>query len=1039
VSLLDRLRVAGALTETAREKQFSLMDRLGRTSVAVPDSLLFNPEPAGTRYGKQAVGPSRDLSRILELPRRTLDVRDPAAGKKWTSLLRRFDNDGTCDCLQKWGFCIKQLLPIQGNGLEEAASGGLLGLIGVGEGKCLGVNTEVFDVAAGERRRVVEPGPLAVASVQEGHGLCVKPGTAFPSGSKVCVRVTLRDGASIDASTDHEVLTARGWVPAANLTTCDFVAVPSEMPQPWSTLEISDDEVSLLGLLYADGGFTSSTIRFTDENESTCAEFQRCALTICGGYGEGRSRTKAREFTLLKGQDLAARWDLHDLSKHKRLHPKLWGLSTPHVRLFLNRFWACDGHLGKGHQAECTLASEGLVDDIRFLLLRLGVRSRKHFKLASCNGKKFDAWRIQVSGADLERFLEEVGPVIGCEHRYWELLERLRKTTKNPNFDSVPIGRKELNEIHDEAGWVGRKTEVREFTGATDGQYLSRQKFLKFCQHFDYQGRYAKQLLLDRVAWERVQSVKNIGEQPVYDVSVRDTHNLVANGMVVHNTGLDILLPMVLPDCQRTVLLIPSNLKAQFLERDYPQWSVHFKTPQLAGGRYFTPGRPVLHVVAYSELSSAKSTDLLKKITPDTVICDEAQNVRRRDAARTKRFLRHFSENPRTRLVALSGTLTSRSLEDYAHLSKLALGEGSPLPLHWPTVEEWSGAIDAERPNTIASPIGALRKLCNEGEHVREGFRRRLVETKGVVATEEGVLGTSLILNSRMPALPPEVEKALQGIRNTWQRPDGEELTDAMTKARVCRELAQGFYYRWIWPRGESKNVIEAWLFARRDWHKEVREKLKHSREFMDSPLLLTNAAARWHDGFTDENGTKHEPHTKHRLTWDSKTFLQWRELKETAEPQTEAVWVSDYLVQDAAAWAKDEPGIIWYEADAFGRKLQQLGLAFFGPGAEASSKIIREKGDRPIVASLKAHGTGKNLQIFYRNLIASPPSSGKDIEQLLGRTHRLGQKKDEVYGDFYQHTEELREALEQATRDARYIEQSTGGKQRLLYAARTF
>lgn len=507
-------------------------------------------------------------------------------------------------------------------------------------------------------------------------------------------------------------------------------------------------------------------------------------------------------------------------------------------------------------------------------------------------------------------------------------------------------------------------------------------------------------------------------------------------------TGLDILLPLVVPECRVALLLIPPNLKAQFLQRDFPQWSRHFRVPNLAGGRTFEAGIPVLHVVAYSELSNAKATDLIKRVRPDLIIADEAHNISRRDAARTKRFLRHFTDFPKTRFVALSGTLTSRSLQDYAHLAGLALHEGSPLPLHWPTVEEWAGAIDAEKTTTIAAPIGALRKLCNPGEHVREGFRRRLTETSGVVATQEGVLGTSLYLQERTLKVPACVDAALQGVRMTWQRPDGEELTDALTKAAVCRQLACGFYYRWIWPRGEPLPVRETWLKARRDWHREIREKLKHSREHMDSPLLLTRAAARWHEGFneiTDEGRkVEHPPHTKHRMTWASDCYLEWQRVKESAEPQTEAVWVDDYLIQDAGAWAQANVGLVWYTHAAFGERLaSQAGLPFFGPGNEANVALLKERGDRSIVVSAKAHATGKNLQAWNHNLICNPSTSGKDWEQLLGRTHRTGQRADEVFAEVYRQTEEMREALDQAMRDARYVAQSTGQQQKLIYANR--
>lgn len=566
-------------------------------------------------------------------------------------------------------------------------------------------------------------------------------------------------------------------------------------------------------------------------------------------------------------------------------------------------------------------------------------------------------------------------------------------------------------------------------------------------------------------------------------------------------SGVSILLPLVMPGCKRALLLIPPNLRDQFLKRDFPQWSRHFRVPNLAGGRGFTPGLPVLHVVAYSELSSAKATDLMRKIRPDLVIADECHNLKDRGSSRTKRFLRYFSEDEakekaeekaakaidaeaarlaaraakaeRVRLCAMSGTLTTRSLKDYGHIAKIALHDRSPLPLHWPALEEWAGALDPCTAKTIRAPIGALAVLCKPGEDAREGFRRRLIETPGVVASQDGSIGTSLVLTKRKdPAIPQAVESALRNVRGLWQRPDGEELSDALTKSACCRQVAAGFYYRWIWPRGESIEVQKTWLAARKAWHKELREKLKQSREHQDSPLLLARAAIRWHDGFTEvvkgghhhgsecyrteehQDGPEerlvcalaegirvsHPPHTKHRLTWASDTFLEWRRVRETAEPATEAVWLDDYLLHDVIAWAKANVGVIWYTHAAFGERLAALSkLPLFGPGPEASRLIIEERGDRTVIASIKAHGTGKNLQCWSRCLLVDPPAGGGVWEQAIGRLHRTGQKADEVEVATYQHTPEFRESFETAMKDARYVQESTGTRQKLLLASRSW
>lgn len=559
--------------------------------------------------------------------------------------------------------------------------------------------------------------------------------------------------------------------------------------------------------------------------------------------------------------------------------------------------------------------------------------------------------------------------------------------------------------------------------------------------------------------------------------------------------GACLLAPFAFQNCKRAVLFMPANLRAQFLQRDYPQWSAHFHVPSLSGVTIH-PGKPVLTVMSYNDLSSPKATDALNMLAPDLIILNEAQNLSRPTATRTKRFLRYYSEAhakarkdprfPPPRLFATSGTITKRSLKDYAHFSELALGDGSPLPIHYPTVEEWAGAIDAV---DAPAPMGELRRLCADGETARQGFRRRLIQTRGVVATEESALDTLLVLRERKPTdTPPEIRDLISGVENSWARPDGEELVDPLQKAITARQLAAGFFYRWIFPRKEPKEVIEKWLDARRDWNKELREKLKRSSEHMDSPLLVTNAAIRWHDGYWHVDGrhehvgacydlndphehehtndcdyactvpfdfpvtcgkvegegkrTWYPPQTKNGplKVWASDCWPTWKEIRGTVEPQTDPVWVNRFLVEDCAAWARENTGIVWYDYDCFGREVAKCAkLPHYGGGANASASILAEKGNRSIVASTRAHGTGKNLQCFSRNLFPNPMSDGAAWEQVLARTHRPGQRAEEVSADIYRHTAAMRAAFDEALSRARYISETLGGSLKLLYATIEF
>ena len=492
-------------------------------------------------------------------------------------------------------------------------------------------------------------------------------------------------------------------------------------------------------------------------------------------------------------------------------------------------------------------------------------------------------------------------------------------------------------------------------------------------------------------------------------------------------TGIGVLLSMVFPWTEedlksgraRAVILLQPNLRAQF-RADFELWSQHFNTPNLAGSAGpFVPGRPTLDILAYSELSSPACSTWLRANKPKLLIADECHNLKDVTSVRTARFLKHFTQEDAV-LCAHSGSLTTRGLDDFAHLSALSLGESSPMPLEPETVREWASALDST-PRGIAAPAGALKKLCEPGESVRSGFRRRFVETRGVITTAEAVLPVKLTIRERSVKTPTEIAEALKLVRNRRKRPDGEELTEQHEVVATARQVAQGFYYFWRFPRGEPEELIAEWRKRRSNWNREVREKMDGRRaELLDSPELLRAAGERFLDGYSGP-----------LPVWRTQHLEAWREIEDKVQPVQGTKWLHTYLAEDAVRWGQ-QPGIIWYENTAWGLKVAELGgFPFYDGGKDA--EIQAEDGHRTIVASIEAHGTGKNLQAFNRALATG--SGPSDWEQLLGRLHRQKQQAPEVVFDVYLHTPEIRSLFTFAQTRARETHEKIGKMERLVFA----
>lgn len=450
------------------------------------------------------------------------------------------------------------------------------------------------------------------------------------------------------------------------------------------------------------------------------------------------------------------------------------------------------------------------------------------------------------------------------------------------------------------------------------------------------------------------------------------------------------------------VLLVPPDLKKQLAREIEEVYGPHFHLPL-----------DRLKILAYSQLSSPKFAEILDFVNPDLIIADECHNLRRKQSVRTKRFLDYMKEHAECRFAGLSGTVTSRSIRDYAHLIELALRKNSPLPggrNSWGELLDWSSVLDADVPDYSRKRPGALKKLCAPGETVRQGFRRRLVQTKGVVATAEDRLGMSLIVRRLNPKVPDVVTRQMQLTEETWAIGE-DELEDPMAMARVRKQLSQGFYYRWAWPNDEPD--LE-WIEARRAWHKEIRDFLTyHSRKGVDSPHLYEKAVIM--------GGVK------------SHAYADWAKVMDRKKPPTVPVWLDDFVIEYAIKWANKDGGIIWYEHKCIGEWLaQKSGFPHYGAGTDSSEATAPV-----IICSIRSQGTGKNLQYVYsRNLVLSMPSNGGEVQQLFGRTHRRGQPADEVTYDWLGHAEVLTDAIDHAVSDSQYV-QETMERRKLLYCTR--
>lgn len=485
----------------------------------------------------------------------------------------------------------------------------------------------------------------------------------------------------------------------------------------------------------------------------------------------------------------------------------------------------------------------------------------------------------------------------------------------------------------------------------------------------------------------------------------RDRSAFIPAGVGSGKTLISFLAPYVLGS-RRPLLILPAKLipKTKTEMREYAR---HWPIPNF------------IRLVSCEITSTIGAKRVLEEYRPDLIVIDECHKYKNHRAARTRRLTRYLEANP-TRVVLETGTLSKNSILDYAHFLKWALHECSPVPITRGELEEWAEALD-EKDTDRTRPIGYLRTFMNDTEREEEdeqiaarmAFRRRLVETSGVVATSANVVGASLTVEAKEHEVSRQVDEAfdlLVGQQKLWLRPDGVQLEDPLSVRRHGRTLSLGFWERW------DPEPPEEWMSRRKDWTAWCRYILVNNRRDLDSELEVANAI-----------DAGHYPDAVQALE-------RWREVRASFKPNPVPVWLDEHALEFCVAWARESPGIVWCEHVAFAKRLAKLAkLTYYGAGSGEGAMLHDPR--QSFVASINSVSDGLNLQKWHRNLITSFPPNAIQTEQTLGRTHRQGQEADEVTFEVLGNSAFQLSGFWRSLRQAHAIEQREGQRHKILYA----
>jgi hypothetical protein len=446
------------------------------------------------------------------------------------------------------------------------------------------------------------------------------------------------------------------------------------------------------------------------------------------------------------------------------------------------------------------------------------------------------------------------------------------------------------------------------------------------------------------------------------------------------------------------------------------------------------------HLVSYAKIGSKKSEHELMRLAPDLLMFDEAHKLKNLKSASSVRRVARAIQALRPRVAMLSGSMFGPKLMEYWHLLCWALGPHAPVPLVHAEACAWAQALDQDTDGFRRTELGALATLPGADFHEYKLSRAGIVPTMGEQCT------AAIELHRWAPPMPPVLEGMIAEVHATKTRPDGELLEDAEV-ADTLQQLAQGFWYRW------DPMPPDWWLDPRRGWHRYVRTIVDMHLDGFDSPFMVRSALARLprtdyvlrpeHKAAAAEV-LEVDPHAILPQHWyrtvqrpcpaaeppdaDLGRALMhaWDEVKERYEPTTVAEWIDDAPLRAAAEYAQaagTDPCLVWTRHTAAGVRLRELGIPYFAGGT--NPRIVA--GQASIACSIAAHGTGKNLQAWHRNLILTCPANTRTLEQLMGRTHRKGQSAATVSYAFMTCTDYQRDVLSRVQSEAPAAGESAG------------
>jgi DNA polymerase-3 subunit alpha len=441
----------------------------------------------------------------------------------------------------------------------------LLGFARYGFNRCLTGDTEILDADSGRLQRIedLHAGTASIgrAVTCDTDRLTLMPGrvrAVLDNGVKPVYRLTTGLGKQIEATANHPFFTFDGWRLLEQLRPGDRIAAPRRLPVE-GRAEWPDYEVIALGHLLAEGNLCHPhSVYFYGQDDVNVADYVRaaeqfdnveCSVAMHKGTYSVYARRidRSSEPGIVPWAKALGIWGKN--ARTKEVPAAAFSLTNQQLALLLGRLWSGDGHLGRrpcgAVSAYYATASERLARQVQHLLLRLGVVSRVRQQVFPYKEGRIGFQVHVMGGEQLRNFASALGPhLLRTEHQMicrW-LVSEAPQPDKSSR-DTIPMAVKELVRAEKDAAGI-TWLQVNGDSGVAQREFYPAHTATKRGFRREVIGRLAEYFDSDTlrvqaasdIYWDQVVSIEYVGDKRTYDLTIDDTHNFVANDLLVHNS-----------------------------------------------------------------------------------------------------------------------------------------------------------------------------------------------------------------------------------------------------------------------------------------------------------------------------------------------------------------------------------------------------------------------------------------------------------------------------------------------------------------------